>query len=164
MQKFQIIDNFLDYNEFKVISSILTDQNFPWYYSDYVAHEESRNNYEYYFEHNFYNFWRPSSNYFELLLPILEKLNVKALIRAKANLYPNSGNTLLKNAFHKDQDFTHKGAVFYVNTNDGYTGLEDGTKIKSVENRILLFNSSELHHSTHCTDQKVRININLNYF
>ena len=41
---------------------------------------------------------------------------------------------------------------------------EDGTKIESVANRVLLFDSSRPHSSTRCTDQKVRVNINLNYY
>ena len=65
---------------------------------------------------------------------------------------------------HIDYSYSHKGAIFYVNTNDGITVLEDGTEIKSIENRVLLFDPSTKHHSTTCTDQKVRININFNYF
>jgi hypothetical protein len=42
--------------------------------------------------------------------------------------------------------------------------LKDGTKIDSVENRILFFNPSEEHDSENCTDEKTRINININYF
>ena len=67
-------------------------------------------------------------------------------------------------ADHFDLSFPHKGAIFYVNTNDGFTVLEDGTEIKSIENRVLLFDPSTKHHSTTCTDKKVRITINFNYF
>jgi LmbE family N-acetylglucosaminyl deacetylase len=42
--------------------------------------------------------------------------------------------------------------------------LFGGAEIKSIENRVLLFDPSTEHHSTTCTDQKVRININFNYF
>jgi len=37
-------------------------------------------------------------------------------------------------------------------------------KVESVENRLLLFDPSETHNSTSCTDEKVRVNINFNYF
>ena len=50
-----------------------------------------------------------------------------------------------------------------MNTCNGFTILDDGTKIDSIENRALLFDPSKLHHSTTCTDEKVRINIILNY-
>jgi len=54
--------------------------------------------------------------------------------------------------------------LFYLNTNDGLTVLEDGTEIKSIENRILLHDASKPHHSTTCTDADRRVNINFNYF
>lgn len=54
--------------------------------------------------------------------------------------------------------------IFYLNTNDGFTILNGETKINSVENRILLFDPSELHSSTTCTNDKCRVNVNFNYF
>ena len=41
--------------------------------------------------------------------------------------------------------------------------LEDGTKVESIQNRLLLFAPSKTHNSTSCTDAKVRVNINFNY-
>ena len=64
---------------------------------------------------------------------------------------------------HVDLEYEHKGAIFYINTNNGVTVLEDGTEIESIENRLLLFDSSKKHNSTSCTDAKVRVNINFNY-
>jgi hypothetical protein len=65
---------------------------------------------------------------------------------------------------HIDYKYKHNGAIFSINTNNGGTILKDGTKIDSVENRILFFNPSEEHDSENCTDEKTRINININYF
>ena len=42
--------------------------------------------------------------------------------------------------------------------------LADGTKIKSVANRALLFDPFEFHSSTTTTDAKARFNMNVNYF
>ena len=56
-----------------------------------------------------------------------------------------------------------KSAIFYINTNNGLTVLEDGTEIKSVANRLLLFNASEPHHSTTTSNENRRVNINFNY-
>ena len=64
---------------------------------------------------------------------------------------------------HIDMAFPHKGGIFYITSNNGFTVLEDGTEIASVSNRLLLFNPSEPHHSTSCTDVKRRVNINFNY-
>ena len=55
-------------------------------------------------------------------------------------------------------------SIFYVNTNDGYTLFEDGTKVESVANRMLSFPANMRHTGTTCTDQQIRIVINFNYF
>ena len=65
---------------------------------------------------------------------------------------------------HSDFPFDHNGAVFYLNTNNGYTKLHDGTRVCSKENRLLLFDAKLPHCSTNCTDQKIRLNINLNFY
>lgn len=161
--KYEIIDNALDTINFLQIKNIMLNQNgeIPWYYSASVA--DLTDNEVYYFTHSFYRFFAPNSKYFNLIEPIINLINIKAVIRAKANFYPSSKNLQI-HKFHKDHEYKHNGLVFYVNTNDGYTELEDGTKINSVENRILLFDSSMLHRSTNCTNQHGRITINVNYF
>ena len=55
------------------------------------------------------------------------------------------------------------GAIFYVNTNDGLTVLDNEVEIDSVSNRLLVFDGSTMHHSTTCTNQKRRVNINFNF-
>jgi len=50
-----------------------------------------------------------------------------------------------------------------LNTNDGYTIIGD-EKVESIENRLLRFDATKMHHSTTCTDQQYRANINFNYF
>ena len=94
---------------------------------------------------------------------ILNKIEVKALIRVKANLYTYAG-TQIEHGFHRDQTYSHKGAILTINSNNGYTLFKDGTKIESIENRLLLFDPSEEHSSATCTDSAKRINININYF
>ena len=55
-------------------------------------------------------------------------------------------------------------SIFYVNTNNGYTKFEDGTKVESVANRMITFPSNMKHTGTSCTDEKKRIVINFNYY
>ena len=85
------------------------------------------------------------------------------MIRAKVNLYTKTPQ-IIEHTMHKDFEFEHKGALFSLNSCDGYTLLEDGTKIDSVANRMLIFDASKNHASTTCTNQNVRMNINLNFF
>lgn len=158
----KIIDNFLSDAEFRVINDLLMGNNFPWYFNTYVSSEEEIKD-DFYFTHQFYYNNQPNSQYYQTLLPLLGRLSAHAYIRIKGNLYPNAGKKV-ENGWHSDYDFFHKGAVFYVNTNNGYTELDDGTIIESKENRILLFDPSVRHRSVQCTDEKTRVTINMNYF
>ena len=100
--------------------------------------------------------------HYEKLIPLLEKLEVKALIRMKANMFPNT-KILQEHVLHVDYHFPHSVALFSLNTCDGYTKLKDGTKIHSVANRILLFDGEVEHCSSTTTNDYARINININY-
>ncbi len=134
--------------------------NFSYFFSDKVANKEDNKNF--YFYHPLYDNNLPKSNYFNLIKPLIDKLNILSLIRAKVNCFPRS-EKLIKYDKHSDCNFTHKGAIYYLNTCDGGTYI--GEKfIPSIENQILLFDSSILHQSTNCTDEKCRFNININYF
>ena len=115
-------------------------------------------------EHLFYHETRPNSDFYTIIYNhLLKNIEIKSLIRVKANFYPNQ-NIKNLNEMHTDYDFPHKGAIFSINTNNGGTILKDKTKVDSVENRILFFDPSVLHDSENCTDSKARINININYF
>tara|TARA_R110000803_G_C11776131_1_gene295939 strand:- start:59 stop:532 length:474 start_codon:yes stop_codon:yes gene_type:complete len=156
----KIIKNFLKEEEFNLIKNIVMGDSFPYFFCSLVATKKDNNNF--YFVHTFYNKNVPTSNYFNLIRPLINKLNILSLIRAKVNCFPRS-KKLIKYGKHFDNPFKHKGAVYYINTCDGGTYLGDKF-IPSVANTILLFDSSEYHQSTNCTDQKCRFNININYF
>ena len=55
-------------------------------------------------------------------------------------------------------------SIFYMNTNNGYTKFEDGTKVESVANRMVTFPANMKHAETSCTDEKIRVVINFNLF
>ena len=105
----------------------------------------------------------PLSDYSVLLTPLIKKIpyDPNKLKRIKANLYPQSQRRIY-HGWHTDYDPPHQGCIFYLNTNNGYTIFKN-KKVKSVENRLLLFDPSILHRSTTCTDAPSRININFNY-
>jgi hypothetical protein len=162
--RYEVIDNYLPQEQFESIRDIMMGLNFPWYYNPNVANKnEDKYINSMYFIHIFCIRSVVNSGFFELIQPLFNKIDAKALIRVKGNMYPNVGS-LLENDRHVDYEFEHKGAIYYLNTNNGPTVLEDGTKIDAVENRILFFDPSKEHYSTHCTDQKTRVNININYF
>lgn len=167
LMSYKVIDDYLPKQEFENIKNIIVndDLNFPWYYNKFLNNRDyGEINDHFYFVHVVYNKYLKNSDYFDDLLPLITKINPKALIRIKANAYPKNGNDIIKHGSHTDYDFSHKGAIFYLNTNNGKTILEDDTKIDSIENRILFFDASKPHSSTNCTDAKMRFNINVNYF
>ena len=163
--KYEVIDNALPKESAEYIKNVLTSNMFPWFYEKKVTnHGNNLNLNEYYFSHSFYKNYSWSSEHAQNLLdPIISVLEPTALIRIKGNFYPRTENEL-QNQDHADYPFSHRGAIYYVNSNDGHTILQDGTKIESVENRILTFDPSLMHRSTHCTDLHGRINIVFNYF
>ena len=166
----EVIQNFLSKEAHDKIKTVMCNYDkfdhveFPWYLSRNVASTESNNDKEFYMYHPFYWDHAPASQWFnELLLPLMQELQPRSLMRVKGNLYPGT-ETILEHEPHVDDTFSHRGALYFVNTNDGYTTLNDGTKVNSVENSVLLFDPSEPHFSSTCTDDKFRVTINVNYF
>ena len=104
------------------------------------------------------------SKYYDKIVDIfLSKFNdLKALLRIKANFYPHT-ETLREHLPHTDYEFEHTAAIFSLNTCDGFTRMEDGTKIDSVKNRIVFFDGSTSHNSSTTTSAPVRWNLNFNY-
>ena len=103
---------------------------------------------------------------FNMLLPLLNKLEIRAILRVKLNLLFRT-NEIIEHGFHTDYTPPMKGsktAVFYVNSNNGYTKLKDGNVIKSEENKIVIFDGEIEHTGTTCTDEEFRVVININYF
>ena len=58
----------------------------------------------------------------------------------------------------------YKTAIYYVNSNDGYTKFETGEIVESVGNRLVIFDGRIKHCGSTHTNQKYRIVINFNYF
>ena len=156
----QVIDNFLSEDEFKNLRSYISSTSFPWYFGKIVSGNKSI---AAQFVHTFYvndtptSTW-PNVEFFRL------RLNMASLVRIKVNLNPRTETVQVhKDAFHTDYpDITT--AVYYLNTCDGYTLFEDGTKVNSVENRILIFDSNMRHTGTSCTNESGRFVMNINYF
>jgi hypothetical protein len=163
----KVIDNFMDEEYFDSLLTLFTDKgspgynhDLPWFFQGFKP--ETRVGKMFYMQHMFYDGNVPFSPHYEKMIPLLKKLNSVCLIRIKANFYPNT-ETIIEHPMHIDFDYCHAGAIFSLNTCDGYTKLKDGTKIDSVANRILLFDPTEEHCSTTTTNVPARININFNY-
>ena len=161
----KIIDNYLDQNSFDYISKILGSNSFPWFYTNAKSSTDVDHVFNYQFFHRFYFDTKITSPYFNMMTPIIAKMGISdpnKLLRIKANLNPPS-NDLVKYAMHRDQKYSCKAAIYYVNTNNGYTTFGD-KKVESKANRIVFFDGNELHSGTNSTDCKNRMVINFNYF
>lgn len=160
----KVIDNFLDKDNFKILQETLLSYNFPWYLQNgvNVIGDEF-----FQFTHNFYKEFQIVSHLYEIINPLIKKINPISLIRIKANLLTKT-EKIIEHGMHIDQfgKITPKSktAVFYCNTNNGYTKFENGDKIESIENRIAIFNNSLYHSGSSCNDKKARVVININYF
>lgn len=161
--KYKIIDNALPQQEFKKIKDLLLGFYFPWFYNPSVSQKTAKDGF--YFNHVFFGVepHKINSDHFDVLQPILNLLKPRAVIRIKANFYPQTKN-IESHEQHSDYSYAHKGAIFSVNACDGYTLLKKSIKIDSKENRLLLFDPSTPHNSTTCTNEQGRVNINFNYF
>jgi hypothetical protein len=175
--KYKVFDNLLDKKDFTNIQQTLMSHTFPWYYSPFINSDDPKENLDaplnnFQFTHMFFENMVPSSTYFSLLSPLLEKINASAILRIKTNLLTNTENPKI-NKFHVDvggydgfneKETKRRTAVFYINTNNGKTIFSDGSSVNSLENRIVIFDPTLKHTGTTCSDEKVRIVINLNYY
>jgi len=166
----EVVDNYLNIDELNTLKDNLISDNFPLYYSNNVTgtYKQTGDDYwNYYFFHTFYEDNKPQSNLFDniynIFIPKFEqKGKIKSLLRIKLNYYPHT-ETLREHGQHVDDRFSHHGAVFSLNTCDGFTRLYDGTKVNSIENRILFFDPSIEHNSSTTTNSSGRWNINFNF-
>ncbi len=160
----KIIDNFLEPEEYGKMKVILCGEYFPWHYNDYVNSREDEEGFQ--FIHFFYEDHKMWSNYYnDIVPPIVNKLNCKAIMRVKANLITRSHKKLI-HGYHTDYDPPNKNktAIMYFNTTNGATHFEDGSKVDCVDNRVVIFNSKLKHSSSTCTDQNQRVVLNINYY
>ena len=170
---YKVFDNFLGKKEFAEIEEVMMGEEFPWFYkpSKVLKDDSELKNhtgdlrYNFQFLHMFYTNSMPQSNFFPLLSPLLNKIDPFALLRAKANLTTRT-EKIIEYGYHTDypdkKDF--KSAVFYINTNDGATVFENGEKVQSVANRLVVFDTNMMHTGTSHTDEKTRVLINLNFY
>lgn len=167
MSDIKIIDNFLDHTSFLEINNTLMSNGFPWFWNESIVSddEKSFNDFQnYQLTHIFYTDNQATSEYYNILTPILNKLGCRGINRIKANLTSFKGDSLIESDFHTDNDWTFFTSIYYLNTNNGYTIFEDGTKVESVANRAVTFKTSLSHTGTNCTNQKRRVLINFNYY
>lgn len=168
-----VIDNFLPYRDWDLLYNAVTSQQIKWASSTVVAHDSLYQDYDPRYNFQLIHMFLESrsdiminKNTFYLLDALLKKINPREWIRIKLNLNPCNSN-IIKHGLHVDhysQRTDAWTAIYYINTNNGYTLFEDGSKIDSIENRLVVFPSTLKHTGTTCTDTYARFVLNLNFY
>jgi len=162
-----IVDDYLDEKDWKALHTLMCGRaedghSLPWYMNTSVAFlEGDEDPSHFYFSHMFYWECEYKSQHVDYIMPILEKMKPRALIRIKANLYPNT-HKVIEHAKHKDMTFENNGALYMVNSCDGFTNF-NGEKVESVANRMVFFDPQEWHNSSTTSNTQSRVTINFNY-
>ena len=162
----EVIDNFLPFLQFKQLQSVILSRKFSWNFHDGIV---GPNDGQCQFTHVFFDisYGGILSNYYSLFDIVQQKLRVSRLDRIKSNLNPKTVFHR-KGGYHTDNNpsdpYQHtKTAVLYLNTNNGWTEFKKGGKVKSVANRVVIFDSNLEHTGVTCTDEQRRVVVNFNY-
>ena len=160
----KIIDDFLSPSDFEITQNFFQSNNFIWYYNQSIAkHKQGLDQFQ--FVHPFFDISKPSqTDWSPFLQPILTKLNAQYIFRIKANLRPRTSQGVLSE-FHTDMNLNQQTAIFYLNTNNGYTKFKDNTldDVPSVANRLITFYGHLEHCGCSATDCNNRIVLNIIY-
>ena len=188
-----IVENFLGLEHLRSlqdmvgVSGSLTDGRVPLFYNNKSVpyNIEGPANYKYkelnaefglvgetgstggHFGHLFFEDFRVHSGFHDtIIIPILEIIGVRSLIRAKLNVNVHEEGSE-HTGWHVDGD-EHPGyftGLLYLTTNEGTgTLLEDGSFIEAIENRFAYFPGSTLHTGVFGKNIKgLRVAINLNF-
>ena len=172
MNEIKVIDNFLNEEDFEGLKQCFHPE-FSWVFSVVLDGDDliCDQKYNYQYVHSVYIKQEPVSGYFYNVIPFLTKLDARALVRCKVNSICREEEVVV-HGFHTDINYLDhptkfdgmKTAILYLNTNNGYTCFEEGTKVESVANRCVTFPAHYKHSGTTCTDVHRRLALNLVYF
>ena len=158
----KIIDNFLEKKDFEKIKNFLLDEKVPWFYRNSIVNENDPP----YFTFCFYNHDRIQSPAFELVQPLLNKLNYSSIIQIRANLVLREENEK-KVGWHTDYTYKNfKTAIYYIHKSNGPTVVKNDKNVKIYpnENKILIMDGDTEHAAIIQTDKKRRVVLNINYY
>ena len=167
--KVEVYDDFLDDEKFRWVQREMLGASINWNLGsilnpkvDTIDCNELEN---IQFTNYMYDDLQPKAPEYGIVEPFISdpRLGITALVRIKANLTMRTPK-VITHGFHKDGKCHHTSAIYYVNSNDGYTEFEDGTQIESIGNRLLVFDSQISHTGSTCTNSRVRCVINFIYY
>ncbi|MDB5857652.1 MAG: denV, Syn33 [Ramlibacter sp.] len=102
------------------------------------------------------------SDHFGLVRPVVERLQPAELIKVKLNRTPRRERHVEYGLHVDTRRAGATTAILYLNSNNGYTLFEDGERVVSVANRIVVFDAARRHTGASCTDADYRLVLNVN--
>ena len=175
---YTVYDNFLNKQDFRNLYDCIMNKPFPWYYVGFFVSKEELVNDDskyFHFSHSLYEDFTPTSpvGNKDILSPLIEATEPVSIRNMVVHLFTRTPDHI-PSTYHVDigdiKDDPIKleqwtTSILYVNTNNGYTKFEeDDTIVESVANRFITFPAGTRHFGTSCTDEKIRIVINYNFF
>ena len=159
----KVFDDFLSPDDFQSLSSVVLSEHFYWFWNPVITKGSDYQVGQFY--HQFYMCNADKqSDFFPVLQPLLTKLGQLVLFRVKANLNPRDVSHNKLGDFHTDfPGFNSTTAIFYLNSNNGWTEFSDSTVVHSQSNRLVVFPQETSHVGFSCTDQPFRCLLNINY-
>ena len=165
----QVINNFLNNNEFHSIRQIITSSHFPWYFPESGEKKFIHNLVKKNEEDIKTSFWITP-----ILSPLLRKLEVygkdipdKNVVSAYIVLTHKTKETFeskpIEDVFKIDLNEPSETAKLYLNNNNGYTKIVGGDKVESVQNRLLIFDSRYLHKAYGHHDGRLNLLLGVKY-
>ena len=166
----KVIDDFLDEDVFAELQKQVMSYHVSWYFVPFTDENKETED-QFYFGHNIYLNHSWVSGLSGAVKPLISRINPMGLHMVRANLMTKSEKhiesdfptDLDRNSPTTDKKNKWTTALYYINDCNGYTKLEDGSRIESKANRLLTFSSDMKHLGATCTDEKRRVLINLNY-
>jgi hypothetical protein len=183
LKDIKIIDNFLPDEEYQKMHDFVFNGQIPLFYQYNTLPFEYSYDYKMpegieeldkkfgitktghpFFTHMLFDDYRTKSEWGDMYKPVLEKLKPLALIRGKLNVNNNTC-VPISSGWHYDLDTEerYRTFIYHLNTNNGYTLFSDGSKAKSVANRLITFPGKYEHTGITHTDEPTRAFITFNY-
>jgi|TARA_R110000803_G_scaffold175856_2_gene238388 hypothetical protein len=166
---YNIIDNFLEKNEYEKIKNLILSPEFPWRRKNSLTNNSEGKDIGY-FTYSFFSNFRVSSNEFTThIIPILNKLNAVSIIEARANLFIKEFWLSTANNYHIDYPNIkyNKTSILNFSTSEEGTLLkvnDKEIKIDSIENRLITMTGNIPHSTIKSKEADPRYILNLNYF
>jgi len=167
----KVLENVLSEEDWSELNEDLNSSSFPWFYQKVVSNIKTTNPKTFYMTHGYVKLdegvnsvWAEKHN--RAICKFLTNYFQKDidLYWSKANLFTRHTKNYLC-GYHVDIEnipdiYT---MIYYINTNNGGTQIQNGTFIPSIKNTAVLMSADTMHSTLVQTDTNVRLNMNFNF-